>query len=88
MSAVMAFNQPASAQLANGHDHEGFLVATRDIQPGEELLWYYNSAQPYRHADNENFDGDEHDWVNYEEGSMRLNEAKALNAKAHQQSKC
>ncbi len=87
-SAVMALNQPASAKLANGHDHEGFLVATKDIQPGEELLWYYNSAQPYRHADNEDSDGNRRDWVDWEESD----EAKAQHAEAlenaHQQSKC
>jgi hypothetical protein len=86
-SAVMAFNQRASAQLINGHDHEGFLVAIKDIQPGEELLWYYNSAQPYRHADTGDSDGDR-DWVNWEEGSRRLNDAKAQHATARQQSKC
>ena len=47
-SAAMAYLHASGGQLGNGHDHEGFLVTTRDIQPGEELLWFYNTSQPYR----------------------------------------
>jgi hypothetical protein len=46
-SACMAFNHGVR-QLANGQDFEGFLIATRDIQPGEELLWKYDCSQAYR----------------------------------------
>ena len=44
----MAYLHASGGQLGNGHDREGFLVTTRDIQPGEELLWFYNTSQPYR----------------------------------------
>lgn len=32
----------------DGHDHEAFLVTTREIKAGEELLWPYNASQHYR----------------------------------------
>ena len=32
----------------DGHDREAFLVATREIQEGEELLWSYSITQSYR----------------------------------------
>lgn len=49
-SACMAFNHGVR-QLNNGQDCEGFLIATRDIQPGEELLWKYDCSQSYRTMD-------------------------------------
>ena len=47
-SAAMAYLYASGRKLGNGYDREGFLVTKRDIQPGEELLWFYNTSQPYR----------------------------------------
>ncbi len=52
-SACMAFNH-SMRQLCNGQEFEGFLRTTRDIQPGEELLWKFNCQQAYRTVENGN----------------------------------
>jgi hypothetical protein len=52
-SATMAFNLVAGQELKNGHEYEGFLVTTKDIQPGEEILWRFSVSQGYRTVDTE-----------------------------------
>jgi hypothetical protein len=32
----------------DGHDHEAFLVTTRPVRAGEELMWSYNVSQSHR----------------------------------------